>query len=169
VAGALGSTNDFSLTFSNGGLTTLSHDLPGLSPDTYTVTETGQKFCNAQNTCTTITLLHPVTNPIVVDLIPQNGSMANRCAGTAAFENVPWDQLGVRAKVRKITDPVLLSNDPDYSWTFTLSGPNVGTCVPAIAGAGGPFVVFTDQLGGDCLLSDGNYTVTETLKTASGR
>ena len=89
VAGALGSTNDFSLTFSNGGLTTLSHDLPGLSPDTYTVTETGQKFCNAQNTCTTITLLHPVTNPIVVDLIPQNGSMANRCAGTAAFENVP--------------------------------------------------------------------------------
>ena len=71
----------------------------------------------------------------------------------------------MRAKVRKITDPVLLSNDPDYSWTFTLSGPNVGTCVPSIAGAGAPFCFFTDQLGGDCLLSDGNYTVTETLKT----
>lgn len=163
VDGALGYTNDFSLTFSNGGPVTLSHDLTGLSPDTYTVTETGSEFCDAQNNCTTNTLLQPVANPIVVDLIPQDGSMAGRCTGSADFVNDLLAQ-GIRAQVQKITDPTLLSSDPDYYWTFTLSGPNVGTCLPASAGAGAGFVLFQDSLGGDCLLSEGDYTVTETLK-----
>jgi hypothetical protein len=163
VDGALGSSDDFSLTFSNGGPVTLSHDLTGLSPDSFTVTETGSEFCNAANVCTTQTLLQPVSNPLVVDLTPQNGSMAGRCSGTAAFENTLL-AAGIRVEVQKITVPELPSDDPDYFWKFTLTGPNVDTCEAVIVGAGAGFLLFQDSLGGDCLLSEGTYTVTETTK-----
>jgi hypothetical protein len=165
VAGAGGYSNDVSLTFSNGGLATLSTDLGGLTPDTFTITETGSTFCDASNNCTTTTFLSPASNPLVVDLtVPVDGNMTGRCSGTAAFTNL-LNAQGVRAEVQKVTDPVLASDDPDYFWTFTLNGPGAENCVPAVAGAGAGFVVFQDTLGGDCLLSDGDYTVTETLKT----
>lgn len=157
-------TNDIHFTFLYGGSNTASQTISGLLPDSYTVTETGSKYCDAQNNCTTQTLLQPIANPLVVDLTPQNGSMAGRCTGTAPFTNTLLAQ-GVRVQVQKITNPVLTAADPDYNWQFTLNGPNVGSCVPATAGAGAGFVLFQDSLGGDCLLSDGNYTVTETLKS----
>lgn len=165
VAGVGGYSNDISLTFSNGGVATLSTDLTGLTPDTFTVTETGSTFCDASDNCTTTTFLSPASNPLVVDLtVPLDGNMTGRCSGTAAFTNV-LNAQGVRAQVEKVTDPVLASDDPDYFWTFTLNGPGAENCDPAVAGAGAGPVVFQSTLGGDCLLSDGDYTVTETLRT----
>lgn len=165
IAGIGGYSNDISLTFSNGGVATLSTDLSGLTPDTFTVTETGSTFCDALDNCTTTTFLQPASNPLVVDLtVPVDGNMTGRCSGTAAFTNI-LNAQGVRAQVQKVTDPLLASDDPDYFWTFTLSGPGAEDCDPAIAGAGAGPVVFQATLGGDCLLSDGDYTVTETLKT----
>jgi hypothetical protein len=69
----------------------------------------------------------------------------------------------VKVNVQKITEPVLDPSDPQYMWDFTLTGPT--TCNAASAGANAGFVYFTDSSGVDpCLLSDGDYTVTETLK-----
>ena len=172
VAGALGYSNDFTLTFDgstpcDASGCTLSTDLPGLTPDTFTVTETSSELCPL-GTCTnpaTNSFLSPASNPLQKDLtIPADGNMTGRCSGTVAFTNI-LNALGVKAEVQKITVPALASDDPDYLWTFTLNGPNVSTCLPATVGAGAGFVTFTEASGVDpCLLSDGDYTVTETTK-----
>jgi len=165
VADPGGYSNDIEIDFANGGPNTKSTDLTGLAPDTYTVTETGSQFCDLANTCTTNTLLQPVSNPIPVDLsTPVSGDMTGRCSGTAAFENTLLAQ-GIRVEVQKVTAPELASNDPDYNWTFTLAGPNANNCKVAVVGAGTGFHLFQDNLLGDCLLTDGTYTVTETTKT----
>lgn len=178
VSGAGGYSNSVALTFANGDAdVTKSLQLSGLTPDTYTVTEKIGAYCSAQEAaehkctefcdgsanCTTTTFLQPAGNPLAAYLSPQDGSMAGRCTGTVAFTN-DLNAQGVRAQVEKVTAPELTNSDPDYAWTFTLAGPNVSTCLPAVAGAGAGPVLFQDSLGGDCLLSDGNYTVTETLK-----
>ncbi|HET7064760.1 MAG TPA: hypothetical protein VFI49_10845 [Rudaea sp.] len=168
VTGAGGFSDTFTLTFDSStpcdvGGCTLSHDLPGLTPDVFTVTETGSEAC-VGGTCAdppTDSLLAPTFSSTQVDLTPQNGSMVGRCSGSANFVN-ELTGADVRVNVQKITAPVLDASDPQYMWDFALSGPT--TCEPVSAGAGAGFVLFQDSLGGDCLLSDGDYTVTETLK-----
>jgi len=164
ISDPAGYTNDIEIDFANGGPTTKSIDITGLAPDTYTVTETGSQFCDVANHCTTNTLLQPVSNPIPVDLsTPVSGDMTGHCSGTAAFQNTLLAQ-GIRVEVQKVTAPVLASNDPDYDWSFTLAGPNANNCKVAVVGAGTGFQLFQDNLLGDCLLTDGTYTVTETPK-----
>jgi len=169
VSGAGGFSDTFTLTFD--GSTpcdatgcTLSHDLPGLTPDIFTVEETGSEACPG-GTCTdppTDSLLAPTFSSTQVDLTPQNGSMVGRCSGSADFVNELKD-VSVKVNVQKITVPVIDPSDPQYLWDFTLTGPT--TCNVASAGANAGFVFFTDASGVDpCLLSDGDYTVTETPK-----
>jgi hypothetical protein len=169
VSGAGGFSDTFTLTFDSStpcDLTgcTLSHDLPGLTPDTFTVTETGSEACPG-GVCTdppTDSLLAPTFNSTQVVLTPQDGSMVGRCSGSANFVNQLKD-LSVKVNVQKQTDPPLDPSDPQYMWDFALTGPT--TCNAASAGANAGFVFFTDASGVDpCLLSDGDYTVTETLK-----
>jgi len=110
-------------------------------------------------------LLTPDENDLPIDLtVPVDGNMAGRCAKTATFTN-SLTNPGVKAQVQKITDPVLASNDPQYTWDFTLNGPGLALdACTASAGAGAGFVLFKDSLNNDCLLSNGPYTATETLK-----
>jgi len=128
------------------------------------VTETGSEACPG-GICTdppTDSLLAPTFSSTQVDLTPQNGSMVGRCSGSADFVNELKD-VSVKVNVQKITVPVLDPSDPQYMWDFTLTGPT--TCNAASAGANAGFVFFTDASGVDpCLLSSGDYTVTETLK-----
>jgi len=168
VAGTGGYSNTFTFTFDSNNCCTISTDLTGLTPDTYTVTETGSEACPG-GVCTTPatpSLLAPAQNDLPVDLnVPADGDMTGRCAKTAAITNTLATQ-GVTAQVQKITDPVLASNDPDYTWSFTLNGPGLALddC-KASAGAGAGFVVFRDSLNNPCALSNGTYTATEILKS----
>jgi len=169
VSGTGGFADTFTLTFDSStpcdvGGCTLSHDLPGLTPDTFTVMETGSEACPGGN-CTdppTDSLLAPTFDSTQVPLTPQNGSMVGRCSGSADFVNELKD-VSVKVNVQKLTDPAIDPSDPQYMWDFTLTGPT--TCNAASTPANGGFVFFTDASGVDpCLLSDGDYTVTETLK-----
>ncbi len=164
VDGSDGFATDVPFHFEFGGSTTLSSDLPGLTPQMFMVTETSGQFCDLADGCTTSTLLS--ATPVSVDLSPvmngDSGDMTGRCSGTASLVNV-YAPDGIRATVQKITAPVLLDTDPDYNWSFSLTGP--GADCTATAGAGAAAVEFQATGGGECLLTDGTYTVIETGKT----
>lgn len=141
------------LTFEGGGATTQQTVIDGLVPDDYSVEETKVVFFDDQGGDTEIFGLTPATNPVAVDLdLPT-------CGGTARFDNELNEEAVVWAQVQKITEPELVESDPDYSWEFRLTGPGeVDETV--FAGANAGFVDFTSAL-----TAEGEYTVTETLKS----
>jgi hypothetical protein len=167
IDGSGGYSNDVELDFAQGGSASNSVSLPGLTPQSFTVTETGGQYCDAGDGCTANTLLQAVSNPLVADLsTPANGDMTGRCSGTTAFTNTSLAK-GIRVEVQKITNPTGLNpGDSGYSWSFTLAGPNSGNCVnPLTVVSNTSFALFQDKTLGDCLLTTGDYTVTETAQT----
>jgi hypothetical protein len=97
----------------------------------------------------------------VVDLVvPSAGQDPfEHCSGAAQFDNVLPQSSLASAQVQKFTYPALTSSDPDYTWSFTLTGPgDVNETVTADAGAG--YVPFASRL-----LRAGTYTVIETART----
>jgi hypothetical protein len=157
-------SRDVTLTFTGGGSTSQNTDLTGLVPDQYTVTETSAVFfpngCN-DSSCSFDAGLTPVGgNQQAVDLSADADGVVAHCTGTAAFVNEVRQGAFPQAQVQKITDPVLTGGDPDYNWTFTLTGPGAFGSVQAIAGAGAGYVNF-----GVPINLEGNYTVAETQKT----
>jgi len=159
ITGSGSYQTDRTLTFGPGD-TTKSVELTGLDPDTYTVTEVLPALFFSSPAAVGVNAgLQPVggnaqTAALVAD---SDGVFRSGCAGTTAFTNGAAGGP-VFARVQKITDPVLASNDPDYNWTFTLNGPGVSG-VTATAQAGNGFVTF------QAVLQEGTYTVTETQKT----
>jgi len=150
---------DKSFTFVNGGPTTLSTDLSGLAPDTYIVNETSATFFYPGGPAGGVpSNLQPDGGAQkTINLSAVNGVVGN-CSGSVVYvNNLPATVAA--AQVQKITNPVIGSGDPDYTWTFTLSGPILGT-VTVNAGANAGYVDF-----GIPLTALGTYTVTETQKT----
>lgn len=151
---------EFVLTFTSVG--TLSKTISGLAPDTYFVTEGVATFLPGGDPtkAKVINLVPLEDNPQTADLTVQKGegeAYAN-CAATLTFTNVPGTGAAT-AKVQKITEPELPSNDPDYTWTFRLSGPAQGLPEDQTVGAGAGYVDFVTPL------VTGNYTVTEQLRS----
>jgi hypothetical protein len=156
-------SQDVTLTFQGGGAATQSTTLTGLVPDQYTVEEKSATFFPAD---------YPATPSSASGLVPDGGSQKSvdltlsvvngvpvaHCAGTATFVNRPGTTLAATAQVQKITFPSLTNGDPDYAWTFTLTGPG-GTNEQKVANAGAGFVGFGVPL------AEGTYTVTETQKS----
>lgn len=141
------------LTFVGGGTTSQQIVIDGLVPDDYSVAETKVVFVDGQGGQTELFGLTPATNPVAVDLdLPT-------CAGTARFENEFNEESVVWAKVQKITEPPLETTDPDYVWQFHLTGPG-GVDETVYANANGGYVDFSSAL-----TVEGDYTVTETLKS----
>jgi hypothetical protein len=154
------------LTFEGGGPTTLTKELTGLVPDFYTVTEVSAYFypdgCNDTN-CSFVPIgLQPASSSVTVDLSLDASSKVKACSGTAIFENELTNEAFATAKVCKKTTPELVFGDPDYYWTFTLTGPGVNTS--ATAGANAECVDFEQSQDIPLLLREGDYTVTETTK-----
>lgn len=151
-------SKELTFNFGDSGATK-SVSLTGLVPDTYQVVEE-TVFVNAANVETTGVLADATSNSRSVDLTVTDSTPI--CLGTAVFANKR--AFGpATAEVQKVTDPVLQSGDPDFKWSFTLTGPGAGIGVVAEADAGGGAVAF--EAGGQPFaLSEGVYTVTETLK-----
>ncbi|MDC7713920.1 hypothetical protein PQU96_07200 [Vogesella sp. LYT5W] len=140
---------------------TKSVTLTGLVPDTYQVAEE-TVFVNAANVETTGVLADTTSNSRTVNLNVTDSTPI--CLGTATFANKR--AFGpATAEVQKVTDPVLQAGDADFKWSFTLTGPGTGTGVLAEADAGGSAVAFVTGGGEPFSLSEGVYTVTETLKS----
>jgi hypothetical protein len=156
---------DKTLTF-NAGDTSKYVDITGLAPNDYTVKETTVTYFPAGGGASFTPIgLAPDDGQVqrTVNLGIVDGKVPN-CSGTAYFKNVQGPASYAKAQVEKITDPALASGDPDYNWTFTLSGPGVNATTSANAGAGA--VVFKDSNGNPLLLmSAGTYTVTETERS----
>ena len=161
----IGSTTDSSvsidktLTFGPGE-TSKSTPIDGLAPGVYTVTEGTSTFFYPGGPSEGVDAhLSPEGGPTkTVDLSVNSNGVVNQCSDTAAFVNRAASGQP-RAQVQKVTFPTINSTDPDYTWTFTLSGPGVpGVVTQANANAG--FVDF-----GIPLTALGTYTVVETQKT----
>ncbi|BAK77906.1 hypothetical protein NH8B_3133 [Pseudogulbenkiania sp. NH8B] len=145
---------DVTISFTGGGATELTSTLTGLVPDNYTVVEQSATFTPAgSNTGQVIGLSDPSGTTKTKDLTLPN------CSGTVKYN----DQLlagPASAQVQKITDPLLQSGDPDFTWTFTLQGPGLPPAgIQATANAGAGYV----DIGG--ALQEGTFTMTETLKS----
>lgn len=151
---------DKKLTFVSGGPLTLSTDLTGLAPDTYAVEELSSTFFYTGGPVAGVpSKLSPVGGAQkTVNLSAPNGVVA-ACSGTAAYVNV-INVAAPRAKVQKITLPVIGATDADYTWSFALTSPTTpGFGLTQTAGANAGYVDF----GVD--LAAGSYLVTETQKT----
>lgn len=152
---------DKTFTFIGGGSTTQSMTLTGLVPDNYTVTETGSVFYPAGCNDSSCSLANPLVsdNPSkTADLSADVTGIITNCSATLEFTNRLRQEDFAKAKVSKVTTPTLLSTDPDYEWTFTLTGPGLNGGITATANAGEPAVSFATDL------VEGTYTVVETTK-----
>lgn len=135
--------------------TTVSVDVNNLAPDNYSVSETDCKFINAANPDPGIACnLAPNNSSVNVDLSLVKGVAT--CSGKADFTNVIAQSPS--AEVVKVTDPSCDPNNKSaYTWNFTLTGPNnYSNTVSANSCDGG--VSFGN-------LADGNYVMTETLRS----
>jgi hypothetical protein len=155
---------DKTLTFGPGE-TSKQVVLTGLAPDTYTVTEQTALFFSSPAAVGAASNLNPIGGTQQTVVLTGTGGVfqPSDCAGTAAFTNALTGGP-VSAQVRKITTPALANTDADYTWEFILNGPGLPAGgVKALAGAGAGYVDF------QAVLVEGNYTVTETLKSANGQ
>ena len=150
---------DKTLTFVSGGPLTLTTDLTGLAPDTYAVEELSSTFFYPGGPVAGVaSKLSPVGGAQkTVNLSAPNGVVV-ACSGTAAYVNA-ITVAAPRARVQKITLPVIGATDPDYSWSFALTSPTTpGFGLTQTAGANAGYVDFGIDLAA------GSYLVTETQK-----
>jgi hypothetical protein len=139
--------------------------LTGLVPAQYIVTENPVIYYPPTGPSFTPIGFGPTGGPQqTVDLSLDSNNKVQNCAGSANFVNAENPTSYAKAQVKKLTTPVLASGDPDYAWTFTISGPGIAS-TPVSANANGDFVIFPNGNGPLYLPSSGTYTITETQKT----
>lgn len=148
-------SRDETITFTGGGATAKSLEITGLVPDTYYVTE--QSVVYTPESYPPLDATEGMSQSVNLSVPSGHTDPFDQCTGAVTFTDVPDNLPGVQ--VKKTTYPVLASDDPDYSWTFRLTGPG-GIDESLTIHADGAYTKFASEL-----LREGIYSVSETAKT----